>query len=49
MLDLHVNDAPPVFRYASVMDNMETMGDRIRMLREAKGFTQSGSSAPYAA
>lgn len=41
MLDCNVNDALPVFRYPSAMENLETMGDRIRMLREAKGYTQT--------
>lgn len=40
MLDLYVNDALPIVSYASTMENIETMGDRIRMLREAKGLTQ---------
>jgi transcriptional regulator with XRE-family HTH domain len=38
MLDLHVKYAKPRFAYAVLM---ETLGDRIKMLRIAKGLSQS--------
>lgn len=38
MLNMNVNYAGPKLDYAS---DMETMGDRIRMLREAKRYTQT--------
>lgn len=37
MLNFHVKHAGPVVSYA---DGMETMGDRIKLLREAQGLTQ---------
>jgi transcriptional regulator with XRE-family HTH domain len=38
MLNLAVKDAVPAYLYASIV--METMGDRIRTLREARKHTQ---------
>jgi repressor LexA len=38
MLNLQVKDAEPLSEYA--YQHMETMGDRIRMLRDAKGLSQ---------
>ena len=38
MLNLEVKDAGPHFAYPAAP--METMGDRIRTLRDAKGWTQ---------
>lgn len=38
MLNLQVKDAVPVVFYA--FPGMETMGDRIKLLRDAKGLTQ---------
>lgn len=37
MLNLHVKDAVPAVAYAGIM---ETMGDRLRRLRVARGLTQ---------